>query len=190
VKQTFIGSEWALFPPHNNWGGLNIVGSYPDDGNTFDQARAISHVVARRILVVLLMRPGESIFHVRLGIAPDLFDSLNSQTCSYFVYHCKEEIERWNRWGFIGISALQVSIDPQTVYTNCITVNITFTAIGSGENSVLSFGYFQPSVYHNRVQSVAELIRNISLDGEAFELRSLPSEFNTTPVPLSFSTNL
>jgi hypothetical protein len=175
MKQTFIGSEWALFPPHNRLGGLNIVGQYQDDGNSWEEQSAIAKVVASRILITLLMRPGENPFHVHLGIAPDLFDSLNSDTCTYFVYHADRHVQNWNRWGLIGIEYLKLTIDPQTIYTNCITVNIAFRAINQGENSVLSFGYFQPQVYHDKVQSINELVRNLSLNGEP--LNMMPSEF-------------
>jgi hypothetical protein len=163
VKQSFFGAEWTFYPPHNSQGYLNIVGESEDDGEV-----NIPHLIGKRLCHIIFSNPGDDPFHPTMGFSPKLFESLNSKTHTFFVFHASQELNKWNRLGYLGCDWLEVVVDSQTIYTNSITVDVRFRPFNHEDRNVLSFGYFQPKVYHNQSASMRELVNNLSLDGESF----------------------
>lgn len=177
MRQTFYGAEWRLFLPHNELNSPNIVGQVQEgDNEALDIARLTTEVaklVAGRICYVLLLQEGEDVLHPMVGIAPRLFDSLSSETSMYFVYHASKTLEKWNRLGFIGYQQMKMEIDNQKVYHNSIYVSIHFQPVKFPSNNVLTFGYFQPKVFHDKVDSMRELLKSLSLNGETFDWQEI-----------------
>lgn len=160
-----MGAEWRLFMPHNRNGLPNIVGQAEDDEEV-----NIAEIVAGRICYCLLLQEGEDVFHPMVGLAPKLFDNLNNDTPTYFVYHASKSLDKWNRLGFIGYTRMKMEIEDPRTYGNFIYVNIEFDPIDGPENNVLSFEFFKPKVFHPTT-SGRELLKSISLNNETFDLQ-------------------
>jgi hypothetical protein len=174
VYQSFFGAEWALFPPHDSQGYLNIVGESEDEREI-----EIIPLIGKRLCHIIFLNPGDDPFHPTAGFSPKLFESLNSRTHTYFVFHASQELNKWNQLGYLGCKTIEVAVDPQTVYTNSIAVDVNFTPFDYEEKNVLSFGYFQPKTYYDKSASMKELIQNLSLNGDSFNNQfSFPKSYN------------
>ena len=124
----FLGSQTSFYPFDNGRGEINYVSG--------DRA------IAARILHVLLTRPGEDPVHPNLGIAPDLFSPKNTDAAYAFVFQAQEVLLQWNQLAKIGLEALRVQVISPTT-TGDITIEVTFRAVGSSYNNVLTFGYWE-----------------------------------------------
>lgn len=151
-----LGNDLTFYPPVNSRGELNIVNG--------------TRAIVSRLLTLLLTRQGEDSVHPTLGIAPELFEPLSYDEPHYLTTHIRQEIEAWNEAAKIGLTSLEVNINPQDVYTNEIYIYISFTAQGSrgteDEMDVLTFGYWEwkGATYEN----LDEFKRSVSLNGQPF----------------------
>ena|GEM_PF-3190798 len=161
-----LGQDWTWYTPHDAQGQMNIV-SRP------------GAVVASRILHLLLLDYGRSPIHPTMGMAPKLFVALTARSAKYFQYHAREEILRWNQAVKIGITSLQVELEPQTRFRNDITINIGFgtDADISRETNLLTFGYWAYRGLSSD-QGLKAFRDSVTLNSEPFpDFTDMPSEY-------------
>jgi hypothetical protein len=121
----YLGSQATFFPPHNQYGELNIVSGV--------------EAVTARILHLLLTRRGEDPIHPDMGLAPDLFAPFSFSAASALAYQTEQLLIEWNDRASIGIKQLQVTTSSPLSEGN-IDVSVVFVPEGDIYPNVLTFG--------------------------------------------------
>lgn len=78
-----MDSQLSFFPFSNSSGGLNIVSG--------------TEAIAARILHLLLLQKGESLLYPDMGMAPDLFIPLSSESAYAFRYEAQQMLVKWGQ---------------------------------------------------------------------------------------------
>ena len=143
-----LGTSWSLWPPHDDRGGLNVVGG--------------TRQIASGILSVLLTRKGEDYIHPDKGIAPDLFENLNNAAPQYWAYAARQEIERWVK----GIESIRVD----TVVDhpgNQLRAQVWFVPTRQATTDLLTFGYYEyAGARYN--DGMGAFVADLTLNGQPF----------------------
>ena len=144
-----LGNAWTLWPPHNQRGGLNIVGGY--------------RVISAQIISVCLTRPGEDPMHPDKGIAPELFEATSGYQPQYWLYTLRQEILKW----VAGLEQLALDTTAMPDVENRLKASIQFVPSNQPVPHILTFDYY---AYQGALwdQGLAPFLDSITLDGRAF----------------------
>ena len=152
VDYSFLGKQWALFPPATDDGGMNLVSGVA--------------AVASRIVHFLLMRPGEDPLLPDMGTAPNLFDPQNTQLEYIFLYQLDQDLTYWNTKARMGLSTWRLTMSPPDL-SGTRKVYVTFRVPSDPYDHVLTFGYWEYLGFSNVGDAIA-FKDSVSLDTNPF----------------------
>lgn len=144
---SFVGSGWSLFPPHDEWGDLNILTG--------------TRKITADILHVLLLRQGEDPMNPTLGIAPEIFEPLSNYAPQFFVYSVQEALRIWLKG---QVEQFYIDFVRYRDSDNQIRVEIQFIPKMEPDVNILTFGYYayQGAVWN---QGIEPLLDSVAING-------------------------